>query len=81
MDGMRCDMKGNLYITMYEKGTVIKVSSSGKILQEITLIGKTPTNLTFGGKDGRTVYVTVKDNGNIERFLADDPGREWRLKK
>lgn len=79
MDGMRCDARGNLYITRYEKGTVVKISPAGKILQEITLIGKTPTNLAFGGKNGRTVYVTVKDNGNIESFLADDPGREWKM--
>jgi len=79
MDGMRCDVKGNLYITRHGKGTVVKVSPSGKILQEINLIGKTPTNLAFGGKDGRTVYVTVKDNENIESFLVDEPGREWRM--
>lgn len=79
MDGMRCDIKGNLYITRHEKGTVVKVSASGKILQEIILAGKTPTNLAFGGMDGRTVYVTVKDNGNIESFLADEAGREWKM--
>jgi gluconolactonase len=77
MDGMRCDVKGNLYITRHGKGTVVKVSPAGKVLQEINLTGKQPTNLAFGGKDGHTVYVTVKDNENIESFLADEPGREW----
>jgi gluconolactonase len=57
------------------------VSPTGKVLQEITLIGKTPTNLCFGGKDGRTIYVTVKDNENIESFLVDEPGREWKMFK
>jgi gluconolactonase len=81
MDGMRCDVKGNLYIARHGKGTVVKVSPTGKVLQEITLIGKTPTNLCFGGKDGRTIYVTVKDNENIESFLVDEPGREWKMFK
>ena len=80
MDGMRCDVRGNLYITRYGKGTVVKVSPAGKVLQEVTLIGKAPTNLAFGGKDGRTMYVTVKDNGNIENFLVDAPGLDWALK-
>jgi sugar lactone lactonase YvrE len=40
MDGMRCDADGNLYIARYGKGTIAKVSPSGKLLQEITLIGK-----------------------------------------
>ena len=30
MDGMRCDAKGNLYITRHGKGTVAKVSPSRK---------------------------------------------------
>jgi sugar lactone lactonase YvrE len=80
-DGMRCDQKGNLYITRHGKGTVVKVSPEGDVVQEIILNGKTPTNLAFGGKDGCTVYVTVKDHGNIESFLADIPGREWQMLK
>ena len=79
MDGMRCDTEGNLYITRYGKGTVVKVSPSGKILQEIALTGKNPSNVAFGGKDGRTVYVTIQDQGNIETFMVDKPGREWKM--
>ena len=81
MDGMRCDSQGNLYITRHGKGTVVKVSPSGKILQEITLTGKKPSNIAFGGKDGRTVYVTLQDQGNIEMFRVDQPGREWKMIK
>lgn len=81
MDGMRCDVKGNLYIARFGKGTVVKVSSEGKVLQEIALTGKRPTNVAFGGKDGRTVYVTLQDQGNVEIFQADQPGREWMMQK
>src|SRR5665647_1404227 len=79
MDGMRCDIKGNLYIARFGKGTVVKVSTEGKVIQEIALVGKRPTNVAFGGKDGRTVYVTLQDQGNIESFLSDSPGREWKM--
>jgi sugar lactone lactonase YvrE len=81
MDGMRCDIKGNLYIARYGKGTVVKVSPSGKVLQEITLVGKNPSNIAFGGNDGRIVYVTIQDQGNIEMFRVDKPGREWKMIK
>lgn len=81
MDGMRCDIGGNLYITRYGKGTVVKVSPEGKVLQEIILTGKRPSNVAFGGTDGRIVYVTLQDQGNLESFLADDPGREWKMQK
>ncbi len=79
MDGMRCDAEGNIYITRHGKGTVVKLSSAGKIVQEITLSGKNPSNIAFGGKEGRTAYITVQDKGNIETFTVDAPGREWKM--
>jgi gluconolactonase len=79
MDGMRCDVKGNIYITRFGKGQVVKVSPEGKILKEIALTGKSPTNIAFGGTDGCTAYVTLQDQGNLESFRTDLPGREWEM--
>lgn len=81
MDGMRCDAKGNLYITRHGKGTVAKVSPAGKVILEVTMGGKSPSNLAFGGTDGRIVYVTLQDTGNVEKFKVEDPGREWKMMK
>lgn len=81
MDGMRCDVKGNLYICRHGKGVVAKVSPEGKLLNEITLIGKLPSNIAFGGKDGRSAFVTLQDQKNIETFCVDQPGREWKMIK
>lgn len=81
MDGMRCDTNGNLYITRHGKGTVAKISPQGKLLQEIKLSGALASNIAFGGKDGRTVYITLQDKGNIETFRVDTAGREWTMKK
>jgi len=80
MDGMRCDVDGNLYITRHGKGTVAKVSPKGALLKEIPLMGKNPSNIAFGGPDGKTAYVTLQDRGNIESFRVEAPGREWRKK-
>ncbi|MDR6553191.1 SMP-30/gluconolactonase/LRE family protein [Paenibacillus qinlingensis] len=79
LDGMRCDIAGNLYVTRHGKGTIAKISPSGEILVEVPLLGKDCTNLTFGGPDGRNCYVTVADTGNIQLFQADLPGRCWQL--
>ncbi|HEY8399381.1 MAG TPA: SMP-30/gluconolactonase/LRE family protein [Flavihumibacter sp.] len=78
MDGMRCDQKGNLYVTRFGKGTVVILAPDGTQLDEIKLIGKRPTNIAFGGPDGRTAYVTMQDQGNIESFRVEFPGREFR---
>lgn len=79
MDGMRCDVEGNLYITRYGKGTVAKVSPQGREILEVQLTGQKPSNLAFGGPDGRTCYVTMADRGNVEVFRTDAPGRSWQL--
>lgn len=79
MDGMRCDIEGNLYITRHGKGTVAKLSPTGEVLLEVQLTGKLCTNIAFGGPDGRTCYVTMADRGNVEVFRADLPGRGWQL--
>lgn len=79
MDGMRCDVDGNLYITRYGKGTIAKVSPDGKVLLEVALAGKKCSNIAFGGPDGCTCYVTLQDNGNIETFRVERPGRSYQL--
>jgi len=79
LDGMRADVEGNLYITRHGKGTVVKVAPDGEILRDIELAGENPTNIAFGGPDGRTAYVTVADQGNIETFRVDHPGRSWQM--
>jgi sugar lactone lactonase YvrE len=76
MDGMRCDVKGNLYITRYGKGTVVKVSPGGEVLKEIELKGKKASTIAFGGSNGTTAYVTLQDRGYIETFEVSDPG-QW----
>ncbi len=79
MDGMRCDVDGDLYITRHGKGEVVQVSPAGEVLRQIKLTGQKPSNLTFGGKDGRTVFVTLADQGNIELFRVERPGARLNL--
>ena len=79
MDGMRCDIDGNLYITRHSKGTIAKLSPAGEILREIELTDNNPSNIAFGGLDGCTCYVTLQTAGNIERFRVERPGRSWQL--
>lgn len=76
MDGMRCDIHGNLYLTRYDKGSVVILNPQGEIVEEILLKGKKPSNITFGGKNRKRCFVTMADRGCFEYFDADFPGRE-----
>ncbi|MST01201.1 MAG: SMP-30/gluconolactonase/LRE family protein [Pedosphaera sp.] len=77
-DGMRADAAGNLYITRHGKGVVAVVSPQGEVLREIDVLGKMPTNLCFGGPDGRTVYVTEVEHTRLVQFRTDKPGLAWQ---
>ena len=78
MDGMRVDVDGNLYVTRYGKGTVVKLSPEGAVLREIMVPGAKPSNISFGGPDGRTAYVTEVVQGRLLQFRVDRPGLEWQ---
>jgi gluconolactonase len=75
MDGMKTDSKGNLYIARYGKGTIAIFNPEGKQIQEVALKGKDVSNITFGGKDNKTCYVTLQDRKCMEKFRTDVSGR------
>lgn len=66
LDGMKCDTRGNLYITRHGKGTVVIFSADGKLLREIYLKEKEPSNLNFGAEKKPRCYITLQDRGCIE---------------
>ena len=76
-DGMRCDVDGNLYISRYGKGTVVVMSPQGEILHEVDVLGASPSNVCFGGPDGRTVYVTEVEHRRLVQFRTEKPGLAW----
>ena len=55
-DGMTLDNKGNLYLT---SGTVLVYNPKGKKIEEIPFPER-PSNICFGGKDGKTLFVTAR---------------------
>jgi len=75
MDGMKCDSKGNLYISRYGKGTIAIFNDGGRQIQEVELKGKDVSNITFGGKDDKTCFVTLQDRKCIEKFRTDIAGK------
>ncbi|MCE9603643.1 MAG: SMP-30/gluconolactonase/LRE family protein [Planctomycetia bacterium] len=77
-DGMRCDVDGNLYVTRHGKGTVVVLSPQGEVLHEVDVLGKSPSNICFGGPDGRTAYVTEVEHRRLVSFRTDRPGLAWQ---
>jgi signal peptidase len=81
IDGVRTDVTGKLLIARIREGTIAVMKPNGTIQKEVALKGKEPTNLAFGGNDGRTVLVTQRQGGFIESFRTDQEGREHCLQR
>lgn len=78
VDGLRTDAAGRIFIARPSRGEVTILNPDGTRLQSVPTLGREPTNLTFGGPDGKSVLVTQKDGKFIEGFRTDQPGREHR---
>ncbi len=56
-DGITLDEKGNLYLT--GKGVTV-LDTNGKQLAAIDLGPNRPSNVCFGGEDGKTLFITAR---------------------
>jgi sugar lactone lactonase YvrE len=80
IDGVRTDVDGRIYVARLVAGEIDIIKPAavglGTQVRKVTTQGHKPTNLTFGGPDGKTVFVTQMDGGFVESFRTDRPGRE-----
>lgn len=76
IDGLRTDVDGRLLVARILRGSIAVLSPDGKLQREIALQGKEPTNLAFGGPDGKTIFVTQRQGRYVESFRTDREGRE-----
>ena len=76
VDGVRTDIDGKLLIARIGKGLITVLKPDATLQQDVVLRGSQPTNLAFGGNDGRTVFVTQRQGRFIEAFRSDQEGRE-----
>lgn len=77
MDGMKCDKLGNLYVTRHGKGTIAILSPEGKLIREVQMKGKSTSNITFGGQEGKTCFVTLQDRKCVEVFESEVAGKQF----
>jgi gluconolactonase len=75
-DGLALDQEGNLYVAHAGMGAVWKFSPKGEPLLRInSCAGNMTTNLAFGGKDNRDLFITETDSGSILIARMDAPGQ------
>ncbi len=74
-DGLAVDEAGNLLVAHPGSSSVWVFSPQGEPIHRIlSCAGKRPTNITFGGADNRTLYITESESGSILTAQLSIPG-------
>ena len=73
-DGLEFDEEGNLYVAHFGSGTVFIISPGGEILKKIKTPGKKPSNLEFGGKDLKTLFLTEDETNAVYKMETNKKG-------
>lgn len=76
-DGLALDAEGNLFVAHFGIGCVWAFTPHGEPLWRIRCehIGRTVTNLAFGGPEKRDLYITVSDAGAVARVTLPVRGK------
>lgn len=73
-DGMAFDIEGNLYVAHFGGKAIWKFNKSGLLLQKIETPGTKPSNIEFGGKDLKTLYITEDEHNALYKIEMKTPG-------
>jgi len=73
-DGIAFDVKENLYVAHFGGGAIYVISPEGEIIQKIVTPGSKPSNVEFGGKDMKTLFVTEDQTNAVYATQMDIPG-------
>ena len=72
-DGAAVDSEGCYWTALFEGGRVVRLSPTGKILEEHPVPALCPTMCAFGGPDLKTLYVTSARENRTAEQLAQWP--------
>jgi gluconolactonase len=65
-DGMAFDGDGLLYVAVFGQQDVTVLDEDGGVVRRIRTEGRFPTNVAFGPRGSRTIFVTEAELGQIE---------------
>lgn len=76
-DGLAMDVEGNLSVCDAGNGSVWMFTKWGEPVYRIRscTVGRTTTNLAYGGADNKTLFITESDTGSILRAELPTAGR------
>jgi gluconolactonase len=73
-DGIKFGEDGNLYAAVFGQGDVTVLGRRGEVVRRLKVEGACPTNLAFGPRGARQIYVTEVTTGTIQILDAGTDG-------
>ena len=67
-DGMAVDTDGNVFQALPGINSLALISADGDLVELYYSAKWSPSNVTFGGPDMKTVFVTSESDGSIYKF-------------
>jgi gluconolactonase len=67
-DGMKFGADGHLYVAVFGQGDITVLDPRGKVARRIKVGGKYPTNVAFGPKGSKHLYVTEVETASVRIF-------------
>ena len=74
LDSLGVDSDGNVCVATLVNGGVSVVSPQGELIDFVETGDPLTTNVTFGGDDLRTAYITVSSTGRLVKMQWPRPG-------
>ena len=73
-DGAQCDADGCLWVAISGASKVIRITRDGVVDHEVELPVKSPTSVTFGGRELDTLFITTRapDGGSVYAVKAPE---------
>jgi gluconolactonase len=73
-DGMKFGADGNLYVCVFGQGDVTVLGKSGEVVTRIKTDGALPSNLAFGKRGEKKLYVTEVQTGTVQILAVSTDG-------
>jgi gluconolactonase len=73
-DGMKFGADARLYAAVFGQGDITVLSPDGTVARRIKTEGSMPTNLVFGPKGKKKIYVTEVETGSVQVLEVDTDG-------
>jgi gluconolactonase len=78
-DGMKFGADGQLYVAVFGQGDITVLGRSGDVVKRMKVAGSLPTNLAFGPRNERKIYVTEVETGSVQILDVETTGLPLHL--